>query len=148
MPMTKALDEWRTAERAWAAMEGGDEDDRQAAALRVIEAWMRYQELAGMFDGHAVLVADRSGRFVCANHDASRLFGLPATALIGRTVADITAPGSAGLQEGMWRDFLEAGAMKGTYSVVGPGGVVEVHYDARAHHPLPGYFMSKLRSLG
>ena len=38
--------------------------------------------------------------------------------------------------------------MKGTYSVVGPGGAVEVHYDARAHHPLPGYFMSKLRSLG
>ena len=148
MPITAALDAWRTAEREWAAIDPSDQPRAEAAACEVVFAWLAYQGLAGTFDGQAVLVADRSGTFVAANDEAAALLGLPVPDIIGRTIADITAPGTAALREGMWQEFLDRGTMRGTYTVVGPDGDVVVEYDARAHHPLPGFFTSRLHRAG
>ena len=147
MPIAKALDAWRAAEREWTVVDAADPGGAREAARRVIETWLAYQDLAGTFDGDAVLVADRSGMFVAANDGAGVLLGRPVSDIVGRTVADITAPGSAGLREGMWQAFLDTGTMRGTYCVLGPTDEVLVTYDARAHHPLPGYFSSRLRPL-
>ena len=145
MPIARALDAWRTAEREWAAIDPSAEEERaRAAALEVIHASLAYQQLAGSFDAQAVLVADRSGAFVAANDEAGSLLGLPVRDILGRTVADISAPGWSMLREGMWQEFLDSGTMRGAYAVLRDGGELPVRYDARAHHPLPGYFTSRL----
>jgi hypothetical protein len=52
------------------------------------------------------------------------------------------------LREGMWQEFLDSGTMRGAYAVLRDGGELPVRYDARAHHPLPGYFTSRLWRVG
>ncbi len=146
MPVAAALAAWREAERRWESADPADVVAAREAATGVIEGWMTYQDLSGSWGPDAVLVADAHGVFVAANAAASQLLGRSTADLLGRTVADITAPGQDGLVDGLWQDFLARGSMSGRYDLETPAGGVTVTYDARAHHPIPGYFTSRLRT--
>jgi len=145
MPVAHALAAWRDAERRWESADSADSGATRTAAATVIDSWMTYQILSGSLGLDAALVADAQGVFVAANAAASEILGREAADLIGLTVADMTAPGQGGLVDGMWQDFLARGSMSGRYDLQSPSGVATVTYHARAHHPIPGYFTSRLR---
>jgi hypothetical protein len=64
--------------------------------------------------------------------------------LIGRAIADIAAP-DADQTPQEWAKFLADGRQEGTYSLRGASGsIVALRYQARAHHPIPGYHVSRL----
>jgi len=145
VPVAAALAAWREAERRWESVDQTDVVASREAAAAVIDGWMTYQALSGSLGPDAVLVADSEGTFMAANHAAGELVGRPTADLIGLTVADVTAPGQDGLVDGMWHDFLARGSMSGSYHLQTSSGIETVTYDARAHHPIPGYFTSRLR---
>jgi PAS domain S-box-containing protein len=82
----------------------------------------------------AVLIADDAGRYVAANQRAVRLTGFSVEQLLSLTVADLTpVPYTADFQS-LWREFITAGAQKGTYQLRRQdGSVVHVHYAAWAN---------------
>jgi hypothetical protein len=45
-----------------------------------------------------------------------------------------------------WADFMARGQLEGAYSLLARDGRrIEASFRARAHHPLPGYHLSRLR---
>ena len=142
MPVTAALNAWREAERLWEGADRSDADAVGRAARDVIAAWMRYEAISG---SSAILVANAEGTLVAANEAAGDLVGLSVEDLIGQTTRDITASEDEGGVGDMWQDFLVRGMMSGSYRLRRGEGTVEVTYEARAHHPIPGYFSSRLR---
>ncbi len=148
MPVVGALTAWREAERRWEGTDQADIAAARTAALEVIDAWMTYQALSGSARTDAILVADIDGTLVAANAAAGTLIDCPATELVGRTVRDITAPGDTEAVGALWRGFLERGTMSGSYRLRRGSAMLTVTFDARAHHPIPGYFSSRLRPTG
>ncbi len=148
MPVVGALHAWREAERRWEGTDRSDAAAARAAAIDVIDAWMAYQAISGSAGDDAILVADVDGALVAANEAAGALIDCPVTELVGRTVADITAVGDTDAVGAMWRGFLERGTMCGTYRLQRGLTMVSVTFDARAHHPIPGYFTARLRPTG
>jgi PAS domain S-box-containing protein len=82
----------------------------------------------------AVLVADNEAHYVAANQRAARLTGFSVQQLLTLTVADLTPVPYTVDFESLWREFMTAGAQKGTYQLRRQdGSVVQVHYAAWAH---------------
>ncbi len=146
MPVMASLTEWREAERRWEAADPTDIEAVELTALGVIRAWLAYQEISGWMGSDALLVADATGTFVAANAAACALLGRPLDDVLGRTVADITAPRDVGVVGVAWQSFLERGSLSGQYMVQRASDELQVCFDARAHHPIPGYFSSRLRT--
>lgn len=77
------------------------------------------------------LVADDSGAYIGANAAALALTGFTRAELMRRTVADLTGPSDAPVEERLWRSFLRSNHQRGSYSLRRKdGSVVQVHYDA------------------
>jgi PAS domain S-box-containing protein len=77
------------------------------------------------------LVADDSGAYVDANAAALALTGFTRAELMRRTVADLTAPSDAPVEERLWRSFLRSDHQRGTYALRRKDGeTIQVDYDA------------------
>ena len=138
------LQAWRAAERRWELP--GASGDVRAAALEVIRAWAEYQNAALPPDTtEFMLVADDEGRYVAATQGVARVLGYASPDLIGRAIADIAAPDLADKTPQEWAKFLADGRQDGTFRLrAASGAIVALRYQARAHHPIPGYHVSRL----
>jgi PAS domain S-box-containing protein len=138
------LQAWRAAERRWELP--GRSGDVRAAALDVIRAWAEYQNAALAPDTtEFMLVADDEGRYVAATQGVARVLGYDPQDLIGRAIADIAAPDLADQTPQEWAKFLAEGRQDGTFRLrAASGAIMAVRYQARAHHPIPGYHVSRL----
>lgn len=135
---------WREAERRW-ELPGSPEQIR-AAALDVVTAWANYQNASLPADGgEFMLAADDDGTYVAATDGVRRVLGYEPHQLVGQRIADITGPAIVDQTPVQWERFLADGRQDGTYLLRHAlGGVVEVRYQARAHHPVPGFHVSRL----
>jgi len=142
------LQSWREAERRWEAM-SPDDPDYVRTRNAVAQPWLAYQEASGSVGSdELVLVADDAMRYVAANETAHRALGYPPGALIGRSIEDVTPPGRAEDAAATWATFLRLGRLDGQYRLVAAGGaVLELEYIARAHLPVAGLHVSKLRVI-
>jgi PAS domain S-box-containing protein len=142
--LTGLLEVWRKAERGWEL--SGTLGDVRAAALDVVRAWAEYQNAALPTDTtEFMLVADGDGRYVAATDGVVRALGYDPRDLIGRAIAEIAAPDLAEQTPQEWARFLAAGRQDGTFRIrAASGSIVALRYQARAHHPIPGYHVSRL----
>lgn len=138
------LQAWRVAERRW-ELPGSPEEIR-AAALDVVRAWADYQNATLPAEGDEImLVADDDGTYVAATEGVRSLLGYEPSSLIGRRVVDLTAPSITDQTPAQWERFLADGRQEGSYLLRHAlGSLVEVRYQARAHHPVPGFHVSRL----
>ena len=140
------LQSWRDAERRWEATRP-DDPDYERVRNAVAEPWLAYQEASGSVEpGELVLVADDHMRYVAANETAHRVLGYPIGGLIGRSIADVTIPADVEAAMAAWATFLRLGRLDGEYRLITAGGAaVDVVYLARAHQPVGGLHVSRLR---
>lgn len=143
-PMSELLQEWRSAERRWERP--GTADEVRAAALEVVAAWAEYQDAALPAEtDEFMLVADDDGRYVAATAGVRRVLGFEAAALVGRSIADLAAPARVEQTPEQWSRFLAEGRQGGTFELRSRDGeTVSLRYQARAHHPIPGFHVSRL----
>lgn len=91
------------------------------------------------------MLVDDEGRYVAATRGVARVVGHDPHDPVGREIADIAAPNLAAQTPQEWATFLAAGRQDGTFRLQGASGsVVALRYQARAHHPIPGYHVSRL----
>lgn len=142
--VAELLRAWREAERRW-ELPGSPEQVR-AVALDVVTAWANYQNASLPDDtDEFMLVADDDGIYIAATNGVRRVLGYQPGGLVGQRIADITAPAILDQTPAQWERFLIEGRQEGTYLLRDArGGVVEVRYQARAHHPVPGFHVSRL----
>jgi PAS domain S-box-containing protein len=144
----KALNVWREAERRWEATDPADADYR-ASGIAVVSAWLRYQELVGEDPGSFVLVADDEHRYVAVSDGVESALGYEASDLLGRQIEDIAAPDLVPGTPEAWQRFLSDGRQDGQFRLVAcDGREVAMAFQARAHHPIPGFHVSRLRPVG
>ncbi|MDB4937020.1 MAG: histidine kinase [Labilithrix sp.] len=117
--------------------------------LRVAQAKLREREqiLRAIFDSalDAMLLCDDRGRSVDANPAACKLFGLAYHSLLGRSIAELAAPGYAPAVE--WNAFLAQGSLRGDFPLLRPDGERrELEFSAVAN-VIPGLHLSVLRDV-
>lgn len=142
--ITELLAAWRAAERRWERHAPAAEV--RAAALAVVHAWLAYQDAAiPPGSGEFMLVADDEQVYVAATAGISTILGYDQRELIGRRVEDLAAPELRETTPGQWAEFLAEGRQDGRFSLRAKDGrMVSLRYQARAHHPVPGFHMSRL----
>jgi PAS domain S-box-containing protein len=135
---------WRAAERRWERKAPSEEV--RAAALEVIEAWAAYQDAALPADTREfILVADDVGTFVHATRGVTAALGYDAHDLIGLRIEDLAAIELQEQTPRQWAAFLADGRQEGLFELrTKDGRVVSLLYQARAHHPVPGFHASRL----
>jgi PAS domain S-box-containing protein len=134
---------WRAAERRWEL--AAVDDERRAAASDVLAAWTAYQDAAATSETEFMLVTDATGRYVAATSGVRRILDLAPEELVGRTIADVAAPDLRATTHDEWVRFLEEGRQDGIFRLVARDGqIVTLRFHARAHHPLPGFHVSRL----
>jgi len=141
--ITELLAAWRAAERRWERP--ASPDQVHEAALAVVAAWAAYQDAAlGSASREFMLIADDAGAYVAATRGVEAFLGYQRDALLGLRVADLAAEPSK-TTEAQWSAFLTAGRQDGRFRLRAiDGRIVNLRYQARAHHPVPGYHMSRL----
>ena len=142
--ISDALFAWREAERSWEATDPAGPDYR-SSAIAVISAWLRYQELTDEDTGTFVLVADDEHRYIAVSDGVEAALGYEAADLLGRRIEDIAAPDLAPGTPAAWQRFLADGRQDGEFRLVAcDGRQVAFSFQARAHHPIPGFHTSRL----
>lgn len=135
---------WRAAERRWERPAPAGEI--RIAALEVIRAWAAYQDavLTGS-STEFMLVADDDGVYVAATRGVSRILGYEPEELVGRRVEDMAAPELRSTTPEQWTRFLADGRQGGSFRLrAKDGSLVALRFQARAHHPVPGFHVSRL----
>jgi PAS domain S-box-containing protein len=142
--ISELLAAWRAAERRWERPASADEV--RAAAGDVIRSWTAYQDAAlGDDPGEFMLVADDEGAYVAATAGVEVCLGYRPDALIGMHIADLADRELRDTTPSQWAAFLAAGRQDGQFRLRAVDGrSVTLRYQARAHHPVPGYHMSRL----
>ena len=135
---------WRTAERRWERP--GSDDDVRVAAFEVLRAWTAYQDAAIPASAQEfLLVADDDGSYVAATRGVSRVLGYEPDELIGQRIEDLAAPELRGTTPEQWSQFLADGRQAGSFRLrAKDGALVTLAFQARAHHPVPGFHVSRL----
>jgi PAS domain S-box-containing protein len=142
------LQEWRDAERRWEALGRGDPAAAEAAR-DVAVRWLAYQEATTRDPEEFILVADNLGRYVAASTNAIHFLGYSIDELTTRSVADLTPRQHLEDEQRLWDAFLRDGRQEGTYRLHRrDGSLLDVTYEARAHYPIPGHYVSRLRPAG
>ncbi len=142
--IAEALDAWRAAERRWELIPSGDTESR-GAAIEVIAAWLRYQELTGLEHDSFVLVADGGHAFVAVGGGIKAALDYEPADLLGRRIEDIAAPDLAPGTASTFDQFLNDGRQDGEYRLLARDGhEVTMRYQARAHYPIAGFHTSRL----
>lgn len=138
------LAEWRAAERRW-EREGSPEEVRLAAE-DVVRAWVAYQDAAIPHgSGEFMLVAGDDQTYIAATSGITKVLGYASSDLIGLRVVDLAAPELRETTPGQWAQFLADGRQDGQFRLKAKDGqLVSLRYQARAHHPVPGFHMSRL----
>ncbi len=145
--ITDALFAWREAERRWEGTDPADPDYR-SSCVAVVSAWVRYHELMDEGAGSFVLVADDEHRYVAASHGVGAALGYGPDDLLGRRIDDIAAPDLAPGTPAAWQRFLADGRQDGEFRLIDcDGREVAFSFQARAHHPIPGFHTSRLRPI-
>jgi PAS domain S-box-containing protein len=144
LEITEALDRWRAADRRWAATAPAD-PGYQRAAVDVVGAWLRYQEAAGELQDSVLLIVDDELRYVAVSTSVQEALGYQPSELIGLRIADIASPDLVASTPAEWQRFLEQGRQEGTFRLrARDGRDVAMRFEARAHHPIPGFHLSRL----
>jgi PAS domain S-box-containing protein len=138
------LTAWREAERRWERQ--GSPDEVRAAALKVVEAYAAYQTAALPADsGEFVMVADDDGVYVAVTAGVTNVLGYAPDDLVGRRIDDISAPEQPETTRELWTSFILEGRQDGRFRVRAQDGrLVWLRYQARAHHPVAGFHISRL----
>lgn len=139
---------WRAAERRWERI--ADDHDVAAAALEVVRTWLAYQEATLPTDyDEFLLVTDDDQRYVGATSGLTRVLGLAPEDILGRRIEDLAAPDLRPTTPDRWARFVADGRQEGEFTLCSADGVpVELSFQARAHHPVPGYHVSRLWPTG
>lgn len=142
--VAELLGAWRAAERRWERR--APEDEVRRSALEVVRAWAAYQNAALASEGSEfLLVADGEGVYVDATKGVSRVLGYRPSELVGLRIHDIASPELRAGTALEWERFLADGRQDGQYRLVAKDGrLVALRYQARAHHPVPGFHVSRL----
>ena len=142
--ITELLAAWRAAERRWERH--APPDEIRTAALDVIAAWAAYQDAALPPDTREfILVADDVGAYVHATRGVTAVLGYDPVDLIGVRIQDLAATELQETTPMQWDDFLAHGRQEGAFRLQAKDGrIVSVRYQARAHHPVPGFHASRL----
>jgi PAS domain S-box-containing protein len=135
---------WRDAERRWERP--GSAAEVRMAAMSVVHAWNAYQDAAiARGSGEFMLVADDEQTFVGATVSVTDVLGYAPEELIGIRIADVAAPELLELTPGQWAQFLADGRQDGRFRLRAKDGrLLSLRYQARAHHPVPGFHLSRL----
>lgn len=142
--ISEALDAWREAERRW-ELTPADDNESRSSAIEVIAAWLRYQELTGLEQDSFVLVADEGHAFVAVGGGVKAALDYEPADLLGRRIEDIAAPDLAATTSSTFDRFLADGRQDGEYRLLARDGhEVAMRYQARAHHPIPGFHTSRI----
>jgi PAS domain-containing protein len=92
-----------------------------------------------------MLVADDDGAYVAATTGVEACLGYRPNALVGLRIADLAALQLHEATAAQWAAFLAAGRQDGQFRLRAVDGrIVNLRYQARAHHLVPGYHMSRL----
>ncbi len=142
--LSDLLTAWREAERGWERL--GPAEDVRERALDVVAAWVTYQDAALPRDTNEVLlVADDEQVYVGVTRGVTRLLGYDVVDLIGTRVQDLAAPDLQETTPARWAEFLAEGRQDGEFRLRAKDGrLVSLRFQARAHHPVPGFHMSRL----
>lgn len=142
----EALSAWRAAERRWEATKSDDPDYR-AASIAVIAGWLTYHALTEQSEpGSFVLVADEEHRYVAVSDGVKDVLGYEPADLLGRRIEDIAPPDLAARTPAQWQRFLADGRQDGEFRLLtSDGSEVALRYQARAHYPIAGFHLSRLR---
>src|SRR6476469_8508690 len=82
---------WREAERSWEGSAPGE--DARAAAGRVIDAWVAYQDVALTAQhGEFLLVADNDQTYVAATGGVLAMLGYEPAEMVGCRITDFASP--------------------------------------------------------
>jgi PAS domain S-box-containing protein len=135
---------WRDAERRWERP--GSPDEVRMAAMAVIHAWKAYQDVVLVrASGEFMLIADDEQRYVGVTAGVTEALGYEPDELIGLRIADVAAPELLETTPGQWAQFLADGRQDGRFRLRAKDGrLVSLGYQARAHHPVPGFHLSRL----
>jgi PAS domain S-box-containing protein len=124
-----------------------DDPGYRSASIAVITAWLTYH--APMEDadpGSFVLVADDEHRFVAVSNGIRRTLGYEPAELLGKSIEEIAPPDLAARTPAQWQQFLADGRQDGEFRLLASDGrEVSLRFQARAHYPIAGYHLSRLR---
>jgi PAS domain S-box-containing protein len=138
------LTAWREAERRWERQ--SSPDDVRAAARMVVDAYAAYQSAALPTDsGEFVMVADDDRVFVAVTVGVTNVLGFAPDDLVGRRIDDIAAPEQPEMTSQLWASFVLQGRQDGRFRLRAKDGrLVWLRYQARSHHPIAGFNISRL----
>ncbi|MDB4997159.1 MAG: hypothetical protein JWM74_4591, partial [Myxococcaceae bacterium] len=107
----------------------------------------RDQILRAIFEGSldGMLLADDESRYVEVNPAACAIFGLPKSELLGRTIAELTAPDNMGAAAGP--ALVDQDNVRGELSILRPDGTRCVLDVSAVANILPGFHLSVLRDI-
>jgi PAS domain S-box-containing protein len=139
------LSAWRAADRAWERSDPAGAGYRRAS-IDVLEAWLAYQAATEVFEpGTFALVVDDEQVYVAVSEGVTAVLGYEPIELVGRRIEDIAAPDLAAATPAQWSAFIAAGRQDGHFRLLAKGGsIVALTFHARAHHPIPGFHVSRL----
>lgn len=142
----EALNAWRAAERRWEATPPDDPGYR-SASISVIAAWLTYHAPNEEAEpGSFALVADDDHRFVAVSDGVKATLGYEPTDLLGKSIEDIAPHDLAARTPAQWQAFLAEGRQDGEFRLLASDGrEVSLRFQARAHYPIAGYHLSRLR---
>ncbi len=140
-----ALNAWRSAERTWETIHV-DDPAYPMAALDVVRAWLAYQEASGQPEpGAFLLVTDDEARYVAVSDGVEAVLGHNPAELLGATIAEISPADLAASGPAQFAQFIADGRQDGEYRLMSADGrAVRLGFQARAHHPIPGFHASRL----
>jgi PAS domain S-box-containing protein len=143
-PITELLAAWRAAERRWE--NAGSAEEVATAASEVVRSWAAYQDAGLAPDTREfVLVADDHGVYVAATKGVSLVLGFEPSELIGLRIEDLASSELRQATPEQWSQFLADGRQDGRFRLTAKDGAeVSLRYQARAHHPVPGFHLSRL----
>jgi len=135
---------WREAERSWEGSTPGE--DARAAAGRVLDAWVAYQDVALTAQhGEFLLVADNDQTYVAATGGVLAVLGYKPAEMVGGRITDFASPELKNATPSQWAAFLAAGRQDGRFSLrTKDGRSIPLNFQARAHHPIAGFHVSRL----
>ena len=140
----RLLEAWRHAERSWER--AGSPEEVRAAAVEVVRAYIAYQEASlPKASGEFLLIADDDQHLVAASSGITAVLDYEPGAVIGRTIAGLAGEEDVASTPAQWLSFVAAGRQDGRFSVrARDGHSVALRYQARAHHPVAGFHLSRL----
>ena len=139
-----ALDAWRYAERLWSTTDP-EAPDYRTAALEVVSAWLAYHEAEESERNSFVLIVDEDQRYVAVSRGVTDILGYAPEELVGQRIESVVASDGRADPGRDWLRFLNDGRQEGEYSILDRDGhEMRLRYQARAHHPIPGFHLSRL----